>query len=88
VKNHTRAIDGCFRIGPDDLAIVMPGTSLEGARIVTERCRANIEQARPCEGTLTVSLGVVEALDTDETADALAVRANAALAADKQARRG
>jgi diguanylate cyclase (GGDEF)-like protein len=88
VKNHTRAIDGCFRIGPDDLAIVMPGTSLEGARTVAERCRVHIEQARPCEGNLTVSLGVVEALDTDETADALAVRANAALTTDKQSRRG
>ncbi|MBX3154739.1 MAG: sensor domain-containing diguanylate cyclase [Deltaproteobacteria bacterium] len=88
VKNHTRAIDGCFRIGPDDLAIVMPGTSLEGARTVAERCRSHIAEARPCDGLITASYGVVEALDTDETADALAVRANAALAADKQARRG
>src|SRR6185436_12305087 len=87
VKNHTRAIDGCFRIGPDDLAIVMPGTSLEGARTVAERCRTHIAEARPCDGAITAGFGVVEALDTDETADALAVRANAALAADKHAKR-
>ncbi|MBS1124416.1 MAG: cph, partial [Deltaproteobacteria bacterium] len=86
LKKHTRAIDAGFRIGPDDFAIVMPGTSLEGAHTVAERCRSHIRDARLCEGALGSAIGVVAA--TDETADALAARAIAAVIADKQAQRG
>ncbi|MEJ7603564.1 MAG: sensor domain-containing diguanylate cyclase [Kofleriaceae bacterium] len=85
LQSQTRAIDACFRIGPDDFALVMPGTSLEGARIVAERCRAHITEARFCEGALVASFGVVEACD--ETSDALATRAHTAVSADKQAQR-
>ena len=85
LQSQTRAIDACFRIGPDDFALVMPGTSLEGARIVAERCRTHITEARFCDGALIASFGVVEAID--ETSDALATRAHTAVSADKQAQR-
>src|SRR6185295_2798701 len=85
LKRHTRAIDACFRINADEVAIVMPGTSLEGARILVERCRAHIAEARPCEGTVAASFGLVEA--GAETAEALGIRPNAALGTDRQARR-
>jgi diguanylate cyclase (GGDEF)-like protein len=86
LRKNTRAIDAGFRVGPDDFAIVMPGTSLEGARTVAERCRVHIREARLCEGGLGSAIGVVEA--TDETADALSTRAIAAVGVDKQAQRG
>jgi len=86
LSKHTRVIDACFRVGPDDFAIVMPGTSLEGAKILVERCRAHIDEARLCDGMVTAAFGVVEA--TDETAESLAARAAAAHTADKHARRG
>ncbi len=84
LKRDTRAIDACFRIAADEFAIVMPGTSLEGARILVERCRAHLAEARLCEGLVRTSFGVVEA--AQESPDALAVRVSAAIAEDKARR--
>jgi GGDEF domain-containing protein len=74
-------IDGCFRIRADELAIVMPGTSFEGAQVVSERCRAHCVEARVCEGGVGLGFGVVAA--ADETAAEITARAAAALAQDK-----
>jgi diguanylate cyclase (GGDEF)-like protein len=76
VRRHTRVIDACFRLAGEQLALVMPGTSGEGARIVAERCRAQILDAKLCEGVMTPRFGIVEA--SDDTADALVARAAAA----------
>jgi diguanylate cyclase (GGDEF)-like protein len=78
LKRHTRVIDACFRLAADELAIVMPGTSLEGARIVADRCRAQILDAKLCEDVIAPRFGIVEA--KDEEADGLVARATAALA--------
>lgn len=78
LKRHTRVIDACFRLATDELAIVMPGTSLEGARIVADRCRAQILDAKLCDGVIAPRFGVVEAGDDD--GDGLVARASAALA--------
>lgn len=86
LTRETRAIDACFRITADEFAIVMTGTSLEGAQILVERCRAHIAEARLCDGAVRASFGVVEA--TLESPDALAARANAAAADDKARHKG
>jgi diguanylate cyclase (GGDEF)-like protein len=83
LNTHTRVMDACFRLGGDEFAIVMPGTALEGARILAERCRTYIAEAGLCEGTVTASFGVVEAVD--ETLEILTERVDAALRVDKQA---
>lgn len=83
LKKHTRAIDACFRIAADEVAIVLPGTSLDGARILVERCRAHITEARPCDGAITASFGVIEAVSS-ETAEQINARVNTALGADKR----
>lgn len=80
LKQHTRMIDGCFRIGADELAIVMPGTSLEGAQVVAERCRAHAIESRACDGAVRLGFGVVAA--AHETAAQITARANAALERD------
>jgi diguanylate cyclase (GGDEF)-like protein len=85
LMKHTRAIDACFRIAADDFAIVMPGTSVTGAKIVADRIRAHIVEARMFDGTLTASFGIVEA--GDETAEDLNARALEALNADRAAQR-
>jgi GGDEF domain-containing protein len=82
LKEHTRMIDGCFRIHADELAIVMPGTSLEGARIVAERCRAHSLESRVCDSAVRLGFGVVAAA-SEETAPEILARANAELARDK-----
>ena len=83
LKRHTRAIDACFRIAADGIAIVLPGTSLDGARILVERCRAHIAEAGPLDGAVTASFGVIEAV-AGESAEQITARVNAALAADKR----
>jgi diguanylate cyclase (GGDEF)-like protein len=82
LKAHTRMIDGCFRIRADELAIVMPGTSLRGAQIVAERCRAHSAEARACDGGVRLGFGVVAA--AEETAAQILARAAAALALDSE----
>jgi diguanylate cyclase (GGDEF)-like protein len=67
LKEHTRMIDGCFRIRADELAIVMPGTSLQGAQIVAERCRAHSIESRACDGGVRLGFGVVAAVERGET---------------------
>ncbi len=78
LKAHTRMIDGCFRVRADELAIVMPGTSLEGAWVVAERCRAHSVESRACDSAVRLGFGVVSALAA-ETAAEITTRANAAL---------
>jgi diguanylate cyclase (GGDEF)-like protein len=80
LKQHTRMIDGCFRVHADELAIVMPGTSLEGARIVTERCRTHSIESKVFDSAVRLGFGVVAA--GDETAPQILARANTALARD------
>ena len=84
LKRDTRAIDACFRIAADEFAIVMPGTSHEGARILVERCRTHLAEARLCEGLVRTSFGVGEG--AQETPDDLAARVSAAIADDKARR--
>jgi diguanylate cyclase (GGDEF)-like protein len=84
LKQHTRMIDGCFRIQADELAIVMPGTSLEGARVVAERCRTHSAESKAVDGAVRVGFGVVTA--DDETAPQILARASAALETDQAAR--
>jgi diguanylate cyclase (GGDEF)-like protein len=85
LNKHTRVMDACFRLGGDEFAILMPGTAFEGAKVLAERFRTQINDAKLCDGTVTASIGVVEA--GEETIESLAERADSALKADKSARK-
>ncbi|HEX2686722.1 MAG TPA: sensor domain-containing diguanylate cyclase [Kofleriaceae bacterium] len=77
LKQHTRTIDGCFRVHADEFAIVMPGTSLEGARVVAERCRLHSIESKVCDSAVRLGFGVVAA--AYETAAEITARASAVL---------
>jgi diguanylate cyclase (GGDEF)-like protein/putative nucleotidyltransferase with HDIG domain len=59
LKGLTRASDVIGRTGADELAVLMPGTRLAGARICCERLIAQLDGADiPHAGFVTVSAGV------------------------------
>lgn len=84
LKKHTRVIDACFRLSANEFAIVMPGTTLDGARVLAERFRVQINEARG-ENTVTSMFGVVAA--GNESSEELVGRANAALDADRRSQK-
>lgn len=86
LRAQTRVIDACFRVGDDEFAIVMPGTTLDGAKILAERCRTQIREAKLGDGLVTTSFGVVESAPAD-VPEPLLARAAAALVADKTEKR-
>lgn len=55
---QTRAIDCVVRYGGEEFAMILPNTSLEGARSVAERCRQAIEQHRWTARPITASFGI------------------------------
>ncbi len=64
VRDETRAVDVVARYGGEEFAILLPGSTAAGARIVAERIRARIEQsAFEADGkpfSITVSIGIAQ----------------------------
>jgi diguanylate cyclase (GGDEF)-like protein len=54
IKESTRETDAAARFGGEEFVIVIPGTTLSGARLVAEKVRAAVEQR--C--VVTISIGV------------------------------
>ncbi|HIP52696.1 MAG TPA: GGDEF domain-containing protein [Chromatiales bacterium] len=84
-----RSSDLLFRYGGEEFLILLSYTGAEGAKLLAERIRKHIEQSCPmADGRihLTISLGVAE-LHSDENAEGLIERADAALYDAKHAGR-
>ncbi len=81
-------IDGGFRIGGDEFAVLLPGTPAGQADGVVTRIRAHCAEADPLwvGGPLGISAGIVE-LAAGETADAFVHRADEAMYRHKQSRK-
>jgi GGDEF domain-containing protein len=77
LRRLTRATDVLGRTGADELAVLMPGTTLSGAQACCERLIAELEAGDlPQAGFVTVSAGVA-AYEPDTTLDDLLVDAAA-----------
>lgn len=63
LRSHTRDVDTVARYGGEEFAVILPETPLENARIVAERIRASVEDARvsipdqPEPLRVTISIG-------------------------------
>ncbi len=79
LTKSVRVMDACFRLGGAEFAIIMPGTSIEGANVLAERCRSQMTDAN-LDG-VTARLGVIEA--GEDSVEQLVERADAALKADR-----
>jgi len=83
LRRWTRAIDGVYRIGGDEFALILPGASVEAADVLVERIAAHLVDAHPLG--IRASFGITAA-DSDDPAGLLAAAA-AALYRVKRARR-
>lgn len=61
-KNAIRSIDGVYRFGGDEFAIILPETELEEALHVVKRIRQSFESL-PNRATVTLSMGVASYRD-------------------------
>ncbi|MGH2974461.1 MAG: GGDEF domain-containing protein [Solirubrobacterales bacterium] len=78
-----RAGDSVYRIGGEEILVVLPGASKDDAVVVAERLRRAVRERRPAGVGVTISIGAAvtrpEKVDTDD----LVARADAALYAAK-----
>ncbi len=92
-RDHVKGGDIAARIGGEEFALLLPQTTLEGARTVAEKIRACVARGRiyrdrsqDAIGSITISLGVAVGA-SGETLDMLMFRADQALYAAKRAGR-
>jgi len=84
-KEQLRGPDSAARFGGDEFALILPQANSEGAKLVSERLRARIEQLTIGEyGSLSASMGIAT-FPTDAASRAeLLAAADAALYAAKR----
>lgn len=82
-----RAGDSIYRVGGEEILVVLPGAAEKDAIEISERLRTAVRERRPTGVTVTISIGVAVSepgvVDTDD----LVSRADAALYAAKEAGR-
>jgi diguanylate cyclase (GGDEF)-like protein len=58
LRKHLRSFELIYRLGGEEFLIVLPGVAMPEGRVIAERVRAGLEEARPGGLDVTVSLGV------------------------------
>ncbi len=84
IKEGRRSTDVAARIGGEEFALILPGTNLEGARIVAERIQELIGTSADFEHPITVSMGISVLSRADNEAETLIKEADMALYEAKQ----
>ena len=78
-----RAGDTIYRVGGEEILVILPGADREDAIEIAERLRREVKERRPVGVQVTVSVGVAVAKPDFVDADDLVSRADAALYAAK-----
>jgi diguanylate cyclase (GGDEF)-like protein/PAS domain S-box-containing protein len=80
IRQSVRTGDFVARFGGEEFIALLPDTGLAGAAVVAEKIRATIEATPNATGrAVTLSIGVSEAVPTDEDMDVSMRRADACL---------
>jgi diguanylate cyclase (GGDEF)-like protein len=83
MRGALKAGDTIYRVGGEEILVILPGANREDAIEIAERLRREVHERRPVGVAVTVSIGVAvsepEVVDTDD----LVARADAALYAAK-----
>jgi diguanylate cyclase (GGDEF)-like protein len=74
-----RAGDSIYRVGGEEILVVLPGADEEAAVEIAERLRQDVRARRPVGVTVTVSIGVAVSRQDRVNTDDLVARADAAL---------
>jgi diguanylate cyclase (GGDEF)-like protein len=78
-----RAGDSIYRVGGEEILVVLPGASREDALEIAERLRRRVRERRPVGVGVTISIGVAVARSGTVDTDDLVARADGALYAAK-----
>lgn len=91
VLSNIRSVDTVCRYGGEEFALILPSTGLEGAEILAERIRNNIEQetfeSNNIELKITCSFGITCWSSQKDTVESLIKNADEALYQSKEAGR-
>jgi len=78
-----RAGDSIYRIGGEEILVVLPGASEQDAVAIAERLRQAVRKRRPAGVAVTISIGAAVSKPSTVNTDDLVSRADAALYAAK-----
>jgi diguanylate cyclase (GGDEF)-like protein len=87
LRKRLRSFELVYRLGGEEFLVVLPGISLRAGHEVAERLREAVEQARPTDIPITISLGVSAARGAQVDYDTLFKAADEALYEAKRAGR-
>src|SRR4051794_6308 len=79
MRSVLRAGDSIYRIGGEEILVVLPGASEKDAVTVAERLRQAVRKRRPVGVGVTISIGAAVTKPTTVNTDDLVARADAAL---------
>lgn len=78
-----RAGDSIYRVGGEEILVILPGAAEEGALEIAERLRLAVRERRPVGVTVTLSIGLAVSGEGPVDTDRLIAAADAALYAAK-----
>jgi diguanylate cyclase (GGDEF)-like protein len=83
MRGALRAGDSIYRVGGEEILVILPGAGHEDAMEIAERLRVAVRERRPVGVSVSLSIGVAVAEPTTVDTDDLLARADAALYAAK-----